>query len=73
MTGILAVVRQPQPLSSWGWDAIETVKASMGAGFATELEKLARSASARAAGPGARRARDAASRRGAARRPARRR
>ncbi len=46
MSGILAVVRQPQPLSSWGWDAIERVKASMGAGFASELEKLARSASA---------------------------
>lgn len=45
MTGILAVVRQPQPLSSWGWAAIEKVKAAMGAGFGTELEKLARSAS----------------------------
>ena len=46
MTGILAVVRQPQPLSSWGWDAIEKVKASMGASFGPELEKLARSATA---------------------------
>jgi putative heme-binding domain-containing protein len=46
MTGILAVVRQPQPLSSWGWDAIERVKTTMGAGFGAELEKLARSASA---------------------------
>jgi putative heme-binding domain-containing protein len=46
MTGILAVVRQPQPLSSWGWDAIEKVKASMGDAFAPELEKLARSAGA---------------------------
>jgi putative heme-binding domain-containing protein len=46
VTGILAVVRQPQPLSSWGWAAIERVKASMGAGFGTELEKLARSGSA---------------------------
>jgi putative heme-binding domain-containing protein len=46
MTGILAVVRQPQPLSSWGWEAIEKVKASMGAGFAAEIEKLARNASA---------------------------
>ena len=46
MTGILAVVRQPQPLSSWGWAAIERVKTSMGAGFGAELEKLARSASA---------------------------
>ncbi|MCC7044336.1 MAG: c-type cytochrome [Acidobacteria bacterium] len=47
MTGILAVVRQPQPLSSWGWAAIEAVKARMGAAqFGAELEKLARSASA---------------------------
>ena len=46
MTGILAVVRQPQPLSSWAWDAIEKVKASMGASFGAELEKLARSATA---------------------------
>jgi putative heme-binding domain-containing protein len=46
MTGILGVVRQPQPLSSWAWDAIEKVKASMGASFGAELEKLARSATA---------------------------
>jgi putative heme-binding domain-containing protein len=46
MTGILAVVRQPQPLSSWGWAAIEQVKAAMGPAFGTELEQLARSGSA---------------------------
>ena len=46
MTGILAVVRQPQPLSSWGWASIEKVKASMGASFGAQLEKLARTASA---------------------------
>jgi putative heme-binding domain-containing protein len=46
MTGILAVVRQPQPLSSFGWAAIEKVKTAMGANFGAELEKLARSASA---------------------------
>jgi putative heme-binding domain-containing protein len=46
MTGILAVVRQPQPLSSWGWAAIEKVKTSMGASFGAELEKLARAAGA---------------------------
>ena len=41
--GVLAAVRQPQPLSSWGYAAIEKVKASMGAAaFATELEELAR-------------------------------
>ena len=49
MTGILAVVRQPQPLSSWGWAAIEKVKATMGASFGSELEKIARSSSANAA------------------------
>jgi putative heme-binding domain-containing protein len=42
MRGILGVVRQPQPLSSWGWAAIERAKASMGARFGTELERLAR-------------------------------
>jgi putative heme-binding domain-containing protein len=53
MTGILAVVRQPQPLSSWGWEAIEKVKAAMGASFGPELEKVARNTSA----PGMERAR----------------
>jgi putative heme-binding domain-containing protein len=53
MTGILAVVRQPQPLSSWGWAAIEKVKTSMGASFGAELEKIARNASS----PGMERAR----------------
>ena len=42
MTGILGVVRQPQPLSSWGWAAIEKVKASMGVRFGAELDRLAR-------------------------------
>jgi putative heme-binding domain-containing protein len=46
MSGVLGVVRQPQPLSSWGWAAIEKMKAGMGASFATELERLARNASA---------------------------
>lgn len=46
MTGVYAIVRQPQPISSWGWAAIERLKASMGASFATELEKLARTATA---------------------------
>jgi putative heme-binding domain-containing protein len=53
MTGALAVVRQPQPLSSWGWAAIEKVKASMGASFGPELEKIARAT----ASPGMERAR----------------
>jgi putative heme-binding domain-containing protein len=46
MSGILAVVRQPQPLSTWGYAAIERAKASMGASFAGDLEKLARNAAA---------------------------
>ena len=46
--GILAVVRQPQPLSSWGWAAIERMKASMGAAFGTDLDRLARNTSASA-------------------------
>ncbi len=41
-TGVLGIVRQPQSLSSWGWAALEKVKASMGAAWATELEQLAR-------------------------------
>ena len=46
-TGILAVVRQPQPLSSWGWAAIERVKPPLGeAAFGAELEKIARSTTA---------------------------
>jgi putative heme-binding domain-containing protein len=45
--GILAVVRQPQPLSSWGWQAIEAVRASMTvASFGAQLERLARDTSA---------------------------
>jgi putative heme-binding domain-containing protein len=46
MAGILAVVRQPQPLSSWGWSAIEKVRTAMGGSFGAELEKLARDTSA---------------------------
>ncbi len=46
MSGILAVVRQAQPLSAFGWAAIERVKTEMGAGFAPALEKLARDGSA---------------------------
>jgi putative heme-binding domain-containing protein len=46
-TGILAVVRQEQPLSSWGWAAIERVKGTMGAtAFGAALERLARDAGA---------------------------
>ena len=42
-TGILAVVRQEQPLSSWGWAAIERVKVTLGeAAFGAALERLAR-------------------------------
>lgn len=46
MTGIMAVVHQPQPLSSWGWAAIERVKASMGdAAFGAALDGVARDTS----------------------------
>jgi hypothetical protein len=42
-TGVLAVVRQEQPLSSWGWAAIERVKTTMGeAAFGAALARLAR-------------------------------
>jgi putative heme-binding domain-containing protein len=41
-SGIHAVTRQAQPLSSWGYAAIESVKTSMGARFASELERVAR-------------------------------
>jgi putative heme-binding domain-containing protein len=43
--GVLALVRQPQPLSSWGWAALEKAKASMGDRWRTELETLARNSS----------------------------
>jgi putative heme-binding domain-containing protein len=47
LTGIYAVVRQPQPLSTWGWAAIESVKTAMGAtAFGTALETLARNTTA---------------------------
>ncbi len=46
MTGILAVVRQPQPLSSWGWAAIEKVKAGDG----RRLRRRAREARAQRVG-----------------------
>ena len=46
MTGTMAVVRQPQPLSAWGWAAIEKAKASMGDSFGRDLERLARSTAA---------------------------
>jgi len=43
MSGIYAVTRQAQPLSSWGFAAIEQVKASMGAdAFRAALERVAR-------------------------------
>ena len=47
LTGIFAVVRQPQPLSSWAWASIERVKTSMGEpAFGAALEQVARNASA---------------------------
>jgi len=47
MSGIWAVVRQPQPLSAWGWAAIERAKTSMGAAaFGSALEQVVRDAGA---------------------------
>ena len=62
MTGILAVVRRPQPLSSWGWDAIEKVKASMGAGLEPSSTS-SRAAAARHSRPRSGDSRNAAARR----------
>jgi putative heme-binding domain-containing protein len=45
-TGALAIVLQPQPLSSWGWAAIEKAKASRGDAFARDLEALAQNTAA---------------------------
>jgi putative heme-binding domain-containing protein len=39
---LLAAVRQPQPLSSWGWAAIEQVKADSGEAWGSGLDRLAR-------------------------------
>jgi len=44
--GVLAVVRQPQPLSSWGWAAIDKARASMGDAWTREMERFARAADA---------------------------
>jgi hypothetical protein len=49
MAGLYAVVHQPQPLSSWGWEAVDHARASMGAAFGPALERLARDESAEAA------------------------
>ncbi|MDA1314904.1 MAG: HEAT repeat domain-containing protein [Acidobacteria bacterium] len=46
--GIWAAIRQPQPLSSWGWAAIEKVKEEMGERWSEELHRVALSTSARA-------------------------
>ncbi len=61
MSGILAVVRQPQPLSSWGWAAIETSEGEHGGGI-RHRARDGRPQRVRAAdGSNARGARDAAS------------
>jgi putative heme-binding domain-containing protein len=48
-SGVLSVVRQPQPLSSWGHAALLRAKETMGASWASDLTRLARDASARPA------------------------
>ena len=47
LTPLLAVVRQPQPLSSWGHAAVARAKADLGDGWASGLEALARDRAAR--------------------------
>ena len=39
--GLVGIVRQPQPLSSWGHAALVKAKTSMGDAWAPEMEKLA--------------------------------
>ena len=47
LTPILAVVRQPQPLSSWGHAAVVKAKTDLGDGWASGLEALARDRAAK--------------------------
>lgn len=47
LTPLLAAVRQPQPLSSWGHAAVARAKADLGDGWASGLEALARDRKAR--------------------------
>ena len=60
MTGILAVVRQPQPLSSWGWAAIERVEDVDGGVVCAPSSRSWREQRRRHRGPRPRRAGDAA-------------
>jgi putative heme-binding domain-containing protein len=46
--GVLALTRQPQPLSSWGWAALARKQEAMGGRWGEELEKLARDTGAAA-------------------------
>jgi putative heme-binding domain-containing protein len=51
-TGVLAIVRQPQPLSSWGYAALEQKKASMGDAWGRELESFSKNGSTGGSGGG---------------------
>lgn len=44
--GVLAVVRQPQPLSAWGHQALLDKQSAMGDAWGVELEKVARDTAA---------------------------
>jgi putative heme-binding domain-containing protein len=44
--GVMAAIRQPQPLSSWGHAALLRMKEEMGDAWGTELERVARDTSA---------------------------
>ena len=46
VAGIMAAVRQPQPLSSWGYAALEKIKQAMGEAWGPELQRIALDTSA---------------------------
>ena len=39
--GVWAAIRQPQPLSSWGWAAVEKTKQALGERWGPELQRVA--------------------------------
>ena len=45
-SGIMAAIRQPQPLSSWGHAALLKMKEELGESWGTELERVARDTAA---------------------------
>ncbi len=47
--GIWAAIRQPQPLSSWGYASLEKIKKSLGDGWGADLRRVALEGSSRSA------------------------